>query len=81
MDILRQKAEIARQNMQAIQLHEQEMAEKKHQEELARIAAQQNMSAEQLMASDVANMDAAAQKAFAESFAAGKGSEKERENV
>lgn len=79
MDILRQKAEIARQNMQAIQLHEQEMAEKKHQEELARIAAQQNMSAEQLMASDVANMDAAAQKAFAESFAAGKGSEKERE--
>lgn len=78
MDILRQKAEIARQNMQAMQQHEQEMAEKKHQEEMARIAAQQNMSAEQLMATGMAGMDAAAQKAFAESFAAGKGGEKER---
>ena len=79
MDILRQKAEIARQNMQAMQQHEQEMAEKKHQEEMARIAAQQNMSAEQLMATGMAGMDASAQKAFAESFAAGKGGEKERE--
>ena len=79
MDILRQKAEIARQNMQAMQQHEQEMAEKKHQDEMARIAAQQNMSAEQLMATGMAGMDAAAQKAFAESFAAGKGGEKERE--
>ena len=79
MDILRQKAEIARQNMLAMQQHEQEMAEKKHQEEMARIAAQQNMSAEQLMATGMSGMDAAAQKAFAESFAAGKGGEKERE--
>ena len=79
MDILRQKAEIARQNLMAMQQHEQEMAEKKHQEEMARIAAQQNMSAEQLMAAGVAGMDAAAQKAYAESFAAGKGGEKERE--
>lgn len=53
--------------------------EKQHEEELARIAAQQNMSAEQLMATGMAGMDAAAQKAFAESFAAGKGGEKERE--
>lgn len=75
MDILRQKAEIARQNMQAMQQHEQEMAEKKHQEEMARIAAQQNMTAEQLMATGISGMDAAAQKAFAESFAAGKNSE------
>lgn len=79
MDILRQKAEIARQNMQAMQQHEQEMAEKKHQEEMARIAAQQNMSAEQLMATGVTGMDAEAQKAFAESFTAGKSGEKERE--
>lgn len=79
MDILRQKAEIARQNMQAMQQHEQELAEKTHQEEMARIAAQQNMTAEQLMATGIAGMDAAAQKAFAESFAAGKGGEKERE--
>lgn len=79
MDILRQKAELARQNMQAMQQHEQEMAEKKHQEEMARIAAQQNMSAEQLMATSMAGMDAGAQKAFAESFAAGKNGEKERE--
>ncbi len=79
MDILRQKAEIARQNMQAMQQHEQELAEKKHKEEMARIAAQQNMSAEQLMATGMVGMDAAAQKAFAESFAAGKGGEKERE--
>lgn len=53
--------------------------EKQHEEELARIAAQQNMTAEQLMATGMAGMDAAAQKAFAESFAAGKGGEKERE--
>ena len=79
MDILRQKAEIARQNMQAMQQHEQEMAEKKHQEEMARIAAQQNMSAEQLMATGVTGMDAEAQKAFAESFAVGKNGDKERE--
>lgn len=79
MDILRQKADIARQNMQAMQQHEQEMAEKKHLEEIARIAAQQNMSAEQLMATGLSGMDAAAQKAFAESFAVGKGGEKERE--
>ena len=75
MDMLRQKAEIARQNLQAMQQHEQEMAEKKHKEELARIAAQQNMNAEQLMAAGIAGMDAAAQKAYAESFAAGKNSE------
>lgn len=75
MDILRQKAELARQNMLAMQQHEQEMAEKKHQEELARIAAQQNMTAEQLMANGMAGMDAAAQKAFAESFSANKNSE------
>ena len=79
MDILRQKAEIARQNMQAMQQHEQEMAEKKHQEEMARIAAQQNMSADQLMAVGATGLSAEAQKAFAESLAAGKGSEKERE--
>lgn len=79
MDILRQKAEIARQNMQAMQQHELEMAEKKHQEEMARIAAQQNMSAEQLMAFGATGLSAEAQKAFAESLAAGKGGEKERE--
>lgn len=79
MEILRQKAEIARQHMQAMQQHEQELAEKRHQEEMARIAAQQGMTAEQLMATGIAGMDAAAQKAFAESFAAGKGGEKERE--
>jgi hypothetical protein len=37
------------------------------------------MTAEQLMATGMSGMDAAAQKAFAESFAAGKGGEKERE--
>lgn len=79
MDILRQKADIARQNMQAMQAHEQEMAEKKHQEEMARISAQQGMSAEQLMAFGAAGLSAEAQKAFAESLAAGKGGEKERE--
>ena len=79
VDILRQKAEIARQNMQSMQKHEQEMAEKKHKEEMARIAAQQNMSAEQIMATGMAGMDAAAQKAFAESFAAGKNAEKNAE--
>jgi len=53
--------------------------EKEHDEEMARIAAQQNMSPEQLMATGVAGMDAAAQKAFAESFSANKVGEKERE--
>lgn len=79
MDILRQKAEIARQNMETMQRHEQEMAEKKHQEEMSRISVQQNMSAEQLMAFGAAGLSAEAQKAFAESFAVGRGSEKERE--
>lgn len=79
MDILRQKAEIARQNMLAMQQHEEELAEKKHQEELARIDAQKNMTAEQLMASGVTGMDAAAQKAFAESFGANKQGDMQRE--
>lgn len=79
LELLRQKAEIARQNMQAMQQHEQDMAEKIHQEEMARIAAQQSMSAEQLMATGMSSLDAEAQKAFAESFAAGKNGEKERE--
>lgn len=68
MDVLRQKAEIARQNMEAMQRHEEALAEKKHQEEMANIAAKQNMSADQLMASGMAGMSAEAQKAFAESF-------------
>ncbi len=79
MDIIRQKAEIARKNMEAMQAHESELAEKQHQEEMARIAAQQNMSAEQLMAAGAVGLSAEAQKAFAESLAAGKGTEKERE--
>lgn len=79
IDILRQKAELARQNMESMQAHELELAEKQHQEEMARIAAQQNMSAEQLMAAGAVGLSAEAQKAFAESLAAGKGSEQERE--
>jgi hypothetical protein len=79
MERLRQQAEIARQNMQAMQQQKQEEAEKKHQEEMARIAAQQNMTAEQLMAAGAAGLSAEAQKAFAESLAAGKGGDKERE--
>lgn len=79
MDIHRQKEDIRRQTMQAMMQHEQEMADKKHKEEMARIANQKDMSAEQLMAVGMVGMDAAAQKAFAESFAAGKNVEKERE--
>ena len=79
MDILRQKAELARQNMQAMQQHEQELAEKKHQEEMANIAAKQNMSAEQLMAAGMAGMSPEAQKAFAESFAGKNASEIQKE--
>lgn len=79
MDILRQKADIARQNMEAMQKHEQEMAEKKHQEEMAKISIQKDMSAEQLMAFGAAGLSAEAQKAFAESLGAGKGGERERE--
>ena len=79
MDILRQKAELAHQNTAAMNAHEKEMAGMSHEEAMARIAAQQNMSAEQLMAAGAAGLSAEAQKAFAESLAAGKGSEKERE--
>ena len=79
LEILRQKAEIARQNMAAMQEHEKEMAGLSHEEEMARIAAQQNMSAEQLMAAGAAGLSAEAQKAFADALAAGKGGEKERE--
>lgn len=79
MDILRQKAEIARQNMEAMQKHEQEMAEKKHQEEMAKISIQKDMSADQLLAFGAAGLSAEAQKAFAESLGAGKSGEKERE--
>ncbi len=79
MDILRQKAEISRKNMEAMNAHELELAEKTHQEEMARITAQQNMTAEQLMAVGMSGLSVEAQKAFAESFAAGKGGEKERE--
>lgn len=79
LDLLRQKAELARQNMQTMQQHEKEMAEIKHQEEMARISASQNMTAEQLMAAGAAGLSAEAQKAFAEALAAGKGTERERE--
>lgn len=66
MDILRQKAEIALQNMEVMQRHEAELAEKKHQEEMARINAQQNMTEGQLMATQLQGLDVAAQKAFME---------------
>lgn len=79
MDILRQKAEIARQNMESMQRHEAELAEKKHQEEMANIAAKQNMTADQLMASGMAGMSAEAQKAFAESFAGKNAAEQQKE--
>lgn len=79
MDILRQKAEIARQNMEAMQRHEAELGEKKHQEEMANIAAKQNMTADQLMAAGMAGMSAEAQKAFAESFAGKNAAEQQKE--
>ena len=79
MDILRQKAEIARQNMETMQRHEAELAEKKHQEDMANIAAKQNMTADQLMAAGMAGMSAEAQKAFAESFAGKNAAEQQKE--
>lgn len=79
MDILRQKAELARQNMEAMQRHEAELAEKKHQEEMAKIAANKEMSADQLMAAGMAGMSAEAQKAFAESFSNKTAAEQQKE--
>jgi hypothetical protein len=50
-----------------------------HEEEMAKIAAQQNMSAEQMMAFNATGLSAEAQKAFADALASGKGTERERE--
>lgn len=75
MEMMRQEAEIARKNLETMMAHDEAMAEKSHQEEMARISAQQDMTAEQLMAFGASGLSAEAQKAFAESFSAGKDQE------
>lgn len=61
-----QEAELAKTKAQYE--HEETMADKEADIEKTRIAAEKEMDAGQLIAKNVANMDAAAQAAFAESF-------------
>lgn len=72
-------SELAMKNMQAMKEaelaaikaqheHEEAMADKEADVEKTRIAAEKEMDSDQLMAKNIANMDAAAQTAFAESF-------------
>jgi len=75
VDILARKAEIARQNLQAMQEHELAMHEKDVELEKNRDIQFANMTAEQIRAAQLSHLDAAAQVEMAKSY----GSDKESE--
>ena len=75
VDILARKAEIARQNLQAMQEHEQRLHEMDVDLERNRDNLFANMTAEQIRAAQLSHLDAAAQAEMAKSY----GSEKENE--
>lgn len=90
MGELEQKASIAMRNMQIMQeakriakqdelQHEQTMQQAKFDAEERRMQTQKEMTAEQIMAVQIREMDASAQAKFAESFSAGKNAEREKE--
>ena len=87
---LEQKGNIAMRNMQAMMeakraarqdelQHEKEMQQSKFEAEERRMQTQKEMTAEQIMAAQIREMDAGAQAKFAESFSAGKDAVRERE--
>ncbi len=87
---LEQKGNIAMRNMQMMMeskraakqdelQHEKTMQQAKLDAEERRMQTQKEMTAEQIMAAQIREMDAGAQAKFAESFSAGKNAERERD--
>ena len=72
VDILARKAEIARQNLQAMQEHEQRMHEMDVNLEKNRDNLFANMTAEQIRAAQLSHLDAAAQAEMARAYGSGK---------
>ena len=90
MEELEQKGNIAMRNMQAMMeakraakqdelQHEQTMQQAKFEAEEHRMQTQKEMTAEQIMAAQIREMDAGAQAKFAESFSAKNSAERERQ--
>jgi hypothetical protein len=90
MEELEQKGNIAMRNMQAMieakraakqdeLQHEQTMQQAKFEAEERRMQTQKEMTAEQIMAAQIREMDAGAQAKFAESFSAKNSAERERQ--
>lgn len=90
MEELEQKGNIAMRNMQAMMeakraakqdelKHEQTMQQAKFEAEERRMQTQKEMTAEQIMAAQIREMDAGAQAKFAESFSAKNSAERERQ--
>ena len=90
MEELEQKGNIAMRNMQAMMeakraakkdelQHEQAMQQAKFEAEERRMQTQKEMTAEQIMAAQIREMDADAQVKFAESFSAKNSAERERQ--
>lgn len=75
LEALERKARIAQQNMATMQAHDEQMAAMQHQTEQMRINAQTQMSAEQIAASQITGMDAAAQAELSKSLGSGKENE------
>jgi len=90
MEELKLKGDVARQNMQVMMdakrlahqddlKHEADMQQSRFEAEERRMQTQKEMTAEQIMAAQIREMDAGAQAKFAESFSAGKDAARERE--
>ncbi|MCR4836409.1 MAG: hypothetical protein K5899_08530 [Bacteroidaceae bacterium] len=79
MEELKMKGNIAMQNMQAMLDAKRAAQQDKFDAEERRLQTQKEMTAEQIMAAQIREMDAGAQAKFAESFSAGKDAARERE--
>ena len=79
MEELKLKGNIAMQNMQAMMDAKRAARQDEFNAEERRLQTQKEMTAEQIMAAQIREMDAGAQAKFAESFSAGKDAARERE--
>ena len=79
MEELKMKGNIAMQNMQVMLDAKRAAQQDKFDAEERRLQTQKEMTAEQIMAAQIREMDAGAQGKFAESFSAGKDAARERE--
>ena len=79
MEELKLKGSIAMQNMQAMMDAKRAARQDEFDAEERRLQTQKEMTAEQIMAAQIREMDAGAQAKFAESFSAGKDAARERE--